>query len=418
MNVCIQPGKAEGTAKVPPSKSMLHRLLLAAALSDGDSCVQNAAYAEDVLATLDCIRALGKTVRTEENCCILSGPGIVKIQKPVESQGRQDCPASAAPVILPVRESGTTLRFLIPVALTFGRPVRFTGEKRLFQRPLSVYQEIAEKEGFFFEREEDALTVCGCLSPKTYEIPGNISSQFISGLLFALALLPSDSRIRILPPAESRPYIDMTVDALRLFGVRTQWISEYEFRIPGGQSFTGNTVTAEGGFSSAAYLDLLNAVGGSVKISGLPEHTLQGDRIYQTYYEKLREGFAELDISDCPDLGPCLFAAAAALHGGRFTGTGRLRIKESDRCLSMQEELLKFGIHCENAENSFTVEAGTLHAPEERLSGHNDHRIVMAVSALLTVTGGEICGAEAVRKSFPDYFDVLKNIGIKFTLCS
>ena len=404
MNVYIQPGKAAGEAKVPPSKSMAHRLLLSAALSDEDCRVENVAFSEDVLATLDCIQVLGKTVRIEDNCCLLSGPGILQFQK----QRRAE-----EPVVLPVRESGSTLRFLIPIAMTLGKPVRFTGAKRLFQRPLNVYQELAEKENFLFKSGEDSLCVCGRLSPKSYEIAGNISSQFISGLLFALALLPSESRIRILPPLESRPYIDMTIEALRMFGIHCQWLSAYEILIRGGQSFAGNVVTVEGGYSSAAYLELLNVVGGSVSITGLPEASLQGDRIYPNYYEKLRKGYAELDLSDCPDLGPCMFAAAAYLHGGHFTGTERLRLKESDRCLSMREELAKFGIRCESGENCFTVEPGKLHPPEDCLSGHRDHRIVMALSALLTVTGGKINDAESVRKSFPEYFDVLKKLGIR-----
>ena len=408
MNIYIWPGRAKGDAKVPPSKSMAHRLLLSAALSDKACKVNNIALSEDVLATLDCIQALGKTIRIKDSCCLLSGSGITKIQS---------AQPAAAPVVLPVRASGSTLRFLIPIALTLGKPVRFTGAKRLFQRPLDVYQTLSEKEGFLFERGDDSLCVCGRLSPKTYEIPGNISSQFISGLLFALALLASDSKIRILPPVESRPYIDMTIEALQMFGILCEWQSAYEILVHGGSSFQRSEVAVEGGFSSAAYLELLNVVGGSVNIQELPETSLQGDRIYPKYYEKLRERCAELDLSDCPDLGPCMFAAAAYLNGGHFTGTARLRLKESDRCLSMQRELLKFGISCEIGENDFTVKPGKLRTPKEGLSGHKDHRIVMALAALLTVTGGEISDAESVRKSFPDYFEIMKKLGIQMNEC-
>ncbi len=401
MNIRIRPGKASGSVQAPPSKSMAHRLLLCAALSDEDSRVENMAFSEDVLATIDCIRALGKTVCTEENACILSGPGVCGYRGGAET------------LTLPVRESGSTLRFLIPAALTLGQPVRFTGAERLFARPLSIYEAIAEKEGFRFEKEAGALTVCGRLGPGDHVIAGNISSQFVTGLLYALPVLPGDSRIRLIPPVESRSYIDMTVNALAGAGIRIEWLSPEELLIPGGQEYAGGTSAVEGDMSNAAYLALLDVLGGDVKITGLPEKTRQGDRVYRAYYERLKTGFSELDLSDCPDLGPCMFAAAAALHGGRFTGTGRLRLKESDRCAAMQAELCKFGIRCTETENSFTVGPGTLKMPEEILCGHNDHRIVMALSGLLCAVGGEIAGAQAVRKSFPDYFGKLRMLGIE-----
>ena len=414
MNIRIFPGKAAGTVKAPPAKSLTHRLLITAALSDGESRIENAAFPEDILATMECIRTLGKTVRVDGDAFVLSGPGIGRYRwrgETADLHSARDC--EAVPV-LPVRESASTLRFLIPTVLTLGCPVRFTGEERLFRRPLSVYEELAEREGFRFEKEAGALLVCGSLRPETYEIPANISSQFISGLLFALPRLQGDSMIRLIPPVESRPYIDMTLSVLEKSGVRTVRLSEEEILVPGGQEFHGFTETVEGGFSNGAYLALLNVLGGETEITGLPDETVQGDRVFRAYYKKLQEGFAELDLTDCPDLGPCMFAAAASLHGGRFTGTARLRLKESDRCESMQEELKKFGIRCSVEDNSFTVEPGTLAAPREILSGHHDHRVVMALSALLTVTGGEIGGSEAAAKSYPEFFEVLKQLGIQW----
>ena len=276
-----------------------------------------------------------------------------------------------------------------------------------------MYEELAAKSGFLFEKEPGGLTVSGRLEPGVYRIPGNISSQFISGLLFALPFLKEDSRIELIPPVESRPYIDMTESALLSFGIRLIRRDENVIEVPGKQRAEGAELIVEGDCSNAAFLEVLNVFGGSVDVKGLNPETLQGDKVYPEYFRKLSEGFSELSLADCPDLGPVLFAASAALHGGRFTETERLRLKESDRVSCMAEELRKFGIRCENDRNTFTVFPGTLQTPEQKLSGHNDHRIVMALSSLLTLTGGEIEGAEAVRKSWPDYFKQLQKLGIE-----
>ena len=392
----ILPGKASGTVPAPPSKSMAHRLLIAAALAEGASTIQNVALSQDMLATADSLAILGQRVQIDNGTAVLA-------------------PSPAANEVC-VRESGSTLRFLIPLALTLGHPVTFTGAKRLFERPLSVYEEIAQEEGFQFDRQEDRLTVCGRLQPRTYRIRGDVSSQFVSGLLFALPGLSADSRIELIPPVESRPYIDMTMQALSLFGVRTCWVDDRTILVSGNQHPKGRSVTVEGDYSNAAFLEVLNLFGGDVQVTGLSPDSLQGDRIYQEYFPQLKEDAPVLDISDCPDLGPVLFAAAAVCGGGSFTGTERLRIKESDRLACMQKELAKFGIQTEIGDNTFTVLPGMLKEPAERLCGHNDHRIVMALSSLLTLTGGEIEGAEAVQKSWPDYFLVLQNLGIEVVL--
>ena len=396
----ILPGKARGTAVSPPSKSMAHRLLIAASLAGSGSRVENLSLSEDILATADCLKALGIRLRLEE------ADGAVSAR----FEGKTELPAE---VVLPVRESGSTLRFLIPTALSLGRPVTFTGAKRLFERPLSVYENIAREEGFLFQRTEDSLTVSGSLRPKSYRIEGNISSQFVSGLLFALPMLQGESRIELIPPVESRPYIDMTMQALRDSGIESFWEEENVIRVPGNQRAEAKNSTVEGDYSNAAFLEVLNFFGGEVKVTGLREDSLQGDRVYREHFEALRKGSAEIDLSDCPDLAPVLFAAAAAMHGGVFTGTARLRMKESDRAAAMEEELLKFGVKCRNEENRFTVPGGRLRKPEEILNGHNDHRIVMALTSLLTVTGGRIDGAEAVRKSWPGYFTELQKLGIE-----
>ena len=294
-----------------------------------------------------------------------------------------------------------------------------TGSPYLMTRPMDVYRDIAGRQGIVFDLCKDSLTVCGKLQSGVYEVAGNISSQFISGLLFALPLLEGDSEIRLLPPAESRPYIDMTVAALREFGigidVTSREASEQAiiYHVKGGQRYVPADLTVEGDCSNAAFFEALNYAGGDVAVNGLREDTLQGDRVYKFLFEKIKRGGGTIDIADCPDLGPVLFAVAALCGGGRFTGTRRLRIKESDRAEAMRQELMKLGVTVTVGENDAAVLPGELRAPTGPLSGHNDHRIVMALSVLLTVTGGVIEGAGAVRKSFPDYFDRLKDLGVK-----
>lgn len=245
---------------------------------------------------------------------------------------------------------------------------------------------------------------------------GNISSQFLTGLLYALPLLPEDSRISITTAVESRPYIDMTLRALAAFGVKAAWEDEQTLVIPGGQSYAPREVWVEGDWSNAAFPDALNLFGSSVVVEGLDESSLQGDRVYRTYFAQLASGSPTLHIGNCPDLAPILFAVAAALHGGTFTGTARLRIKESDRAAAMAEELSACGVTVTVEEDSVTVSPIGLHAPTRPLCGHNDHRIVMALSVLLSLLGGEITEAQAVRKSYPTFFADLKRLGIKLEI--
>ena len=353
---------------------------------------------EDVLATSDCLRAMGAELN-------MAGSDVTV---------RGCDPRKTGAAELRCRESGSTLRFMIPPALLSGTEKRLTGSEKLMSRPLSVYEEICGEQEIAFRRENGSLCLRGTLLPGSYEIPGNISSQFISGLLFALPLTEEDSVIRILPPVESRSYLNMTVQALRDFGITVTWDGPETLRIPGGQAYQPRETTVEGDYSNAAYLEILNDAGGEVTLTGLLDDSLQGDRVYGDYLRKIREGAPELDVSDCPDLAPALIAASALHHGVRLTGTRRLRLKESDRGAAMTEEMAKFGVRLENRENEIIVPDGNIHCPTEALTGHNDHRIVMALAALCVKTGGEIDGAEAVRKSLPDYWERLKGTGIRF----
>ena len=386
-----------GTISAPASKSYGHRLMICAALSDGVSRVSGISNSEDMLATLDCISALGAKYEKSADAVTIYG-----IPRPENIMSTFPC-----------RESGSTLRFFIPISLSGGGDVRFTGTKRLIDRGIGIYEELFEKKGVCVKKNEDSICLSGKLSAGEYTLRGDVSSQFISGLLFALPLLDGDSVIKILPPVESRAYIDITVSALKAFGVTADETERNIFRIKGNQTYKCSDVSVEGDWSNAAALYGLKSLGHDLNITGLNESSIQGDMICRRLLEKLDGDNAEIDLSGCPDLAPVLFAAAAAKNGAHFTGTRRLRIKESDRASAMAKELEKFGVLCEVGENSVTVFKGRLHAPRETLSSHNDHRIVMAMTLLLTLTGGEIDGAQAISKSYPDFFDELEKLGLE-----
>lgn len=404
MRLRIEKGRASGAVQAPPSKSMAHRLLICAGLSEGVCRVHGVSESQDMLATMDCLEALGVRCERQGDTVTVYG-GIA----------RTDKEAAASPVMLRCRESGSTLRFLVPIALLTGRPTELVGSERLMQRPLDVYERLCKERGIAFEQTGQTLRVCGRLTAGSYELAGDVSSQFVTGLLLALPLLEGDSRIELIPPVESRSYIDMTVEALACFGVRAEWQSENCLVIKGGQSYKADEVFVEGDYSNAAFFEALNILGSEVRVENLREDSMQGDRVYRELFERLATTGSRtaIDISDCPDLGPILLATAAATGGGSFTGTKRLKIKESNRGEAMAAELRKLGVSVSVGENEITVGSEGLHKPSEPLYGHNDHRIVMSAAVLLTHTGGEIEGAEAVAKSFPDFFEKLTSLGIE-----
>lgn len=394
MKLRILPGRAHGTVAAPPSKSAAHRLLLAAALARGESRIHGISESEDMRATLGCLPALGATFSREGTTVTVSGGG--------------EPPAVRR---FPCGESGSTLRFCIPPALTGGEAV-FEGAERLFARGIGVYETAFAGKGILMDKAAKRITLRGVLPPGDYEIPGNVSSQFATGLLFALPRLAGESTLTVRPPVESRPYIDLTTDVLGRFGVTVHETAPGVFQIPGGQFYMPGEHTAEGDWSNAAPLLALTELGGNVCVTGLDGNSRQGDRVFPALAEKLRTTGAEIDVSACPDLAPVLFALAALQHGGEFTGTARLRIKESDRAGSMKEELARCGVRVEIGENRVTVSGGA-HAPQTPFSAHNDHRIVMALSLLCARFGGEIEGAEALNKSYPTYAADLRRLGLE-----
>lgn len=398
MNITVKKGRATGTVKAPPSKSMAHRLLISAALAEGESVIHGIEGSLDVQATIRCLCALGADCRMEGDTAYVRG----------------FCAKCATPSsILSAGESGSTLRFMIPIALLSGNPVLFDGALSLFSRPMDVYESLCAERGLTFSKGPSSLAVKGPLSHGDFRVKGNISSQFISGLLFALPLLKGDSTLSITPPIESRSYIALTISALATFGVKVVWQDENTLFIKGNQVYRACEAEVEGDYSNAAFFAALKALGGDVSVEGLSKDSLQGDRVYEKYIPMLTRGTPTVHIGDCPDLGPILLALAAAKNGAVFTGTARLKIKESDRAEAMAQELRKFGTTVTVKEDSIVVYPADFHAPTEALCAHNDHRIVMSLAVLLTLTGGAILGAEAVRKSFPDFFGRLASLGIE-----
>ena len=395
MTVRIKKGRAKGAVCAPPSKSYAHRYLLGASLSKAGGTVSGVSESEDMKATLDCAQSLGaRFLCTGDTVRFLEATGELRDS-------------------FPCRESGSTLRFFIPIALAKMQKATFTGSPRLFSRGISVYEALFAEKGISVTKTASSVTLSGKLSAGDYRVRGDVSSQFITGLLYALPLLEEDSTLSVLPPVESRSYIDLTLDTLRDFGIVIEERATNEFFIRGNQSFAFSKATVEGDWSNAAFLLALNLLGGELTVSGLNGESRQGDRVCLSLFEALLGENPTIDLSDCPDLAPVLFALAAKTGGARFIGTARLKIKESDRAEAMCRELAKLGAKSKIEENAVTIFPSVLHAPTEALCGHNDHRVVMALAVLLTAFGGEITGAEAVSKSFPEFFTVLRDCGIE-----
>ena len=396
MKVVIKPSRAKGCVTAPASKSMAHRMLIAAALADGESVIENLTLCDDVIATAECLRRLGAGIDVNGDTATVRGFD----------------PAKAVPCQdLYCNESGSTLRFLIPIAWLGATPVTFTGAKRLFERPLTVYERLAKEDRIEFTLTDSSATVKGPHRSTEITVDGSISSQFITGLIFSLLFAKDDARINICGSIESRSYIDLTIAAVREFGADVARISDRVISVKPAR-LTAKKCRIEGDYSATAFTEALSLFGGDVSISGLREDRLQGDRVYREYFKELDKGTPTLSIKDCPDLGPILFAVAAAKNGAVFKDTSRLAIKESNRADAMAKELRKFGADITVFENEVVIGKAQLHAPCEALCSHNDHRIVMSLAVLATVYGGEIEGAEAVKKSYPDFFRDLKELGI------
>ena len=409
-------GQIGGTITAPPSKSMAHRAVLCAALAEGRSHITNLEFSKDISATLGAAGQLCAEVRTGPADAVVEGLGHFRpLSAPV------DC-----------CESGSTLRFLIPIASLTGQAVTFTGRGRLMERPQSVYKTLYCEQNLRFEQSSAGLTVEGALTPGDYTLAGNVSSQFISGLLFALPLLDGDSTLHLLPPVESRSYIDMTRSVQAAFGVSSRWMDETTLFLPGNQHYHACDYTVEGDYSQAAFPAVLGAVCGGVTITGLRPETLQGDAVILDIlrrcgakFTRTAEGLrfektplhgVDIDLADCPDLGPVLMVLGLLCDGTTvIRNAERLRLKESDRIAAMEAELRACGGVLESAGGTITVQgcADHLHAPEAPLHGHNDHRVVMSLAVLALCTGLPLTvdDAEAIQKSWPHFFTAIRPLG-------
>lgn len=385
MNVTILPGTLKGAVTPPSSKSQTHRAVLALMLAQGEGKLSNLAVSEDIQATQDCV-------------------GALKSGQPAQADGLP---------LLDCGESGSTLRFLIPVALAVRGGGHFTGRGRLMERPQGPYIRLFEEKGILWNQAGACLTVAGQLEPGVYALPGNVSSQFITGLLYALPLLPGDSRIVLTTPLESRGYVDMTLDMLRRFNIKVEE-QEDGFLVPGNQIYQARDLTLEADWSGAAFWYAANFLGAQVDIQGLNPDSVQGDRQIGTLYWKLaRPGDVDIDLSQCPDLAPPLAVMAAVRKGTtRFVNAGRLRIKESDRLETIAHTLNALGAKAQVGEDTLTLE-GLDHLKGGTVDGCNDHRIAMmaAVAAVACKEPVTILGAECVKKSYPRFWEDYTALG-------
>lgn len=397
MKVKILPSKTSGEVSAPPSKSFAHRYLIGSVLSRGKCVIKNIADSDDISATLSCIEQLGGSVTKDGNTVTV----IPTNEKQIEN------------AVFDCKESGSTLRFFIPVVLATGaKNCTFSGSERLLARGIKEYEKLFENSDVKIKSDEKSIEVNGTLSAGNYEISGEVSSQYTTGMLFALSVLLGKSTLKITGNAESRAYVDMAIKVLKDFGADIAEPEKNYFEINGKGRLSPGEFTVEGDWSNAAFLIALSRLLGTISVSGLNENSVQGDRFSSVAFDALDGENAEIDLKDCPDLAPILFAYAAYKNGGRFTNTRRLRVKESDRANVMAEELKKFGANVKVYENSVEIEKTQLKPPIVPLCGHNDHRIVMALSVLAAVFGAEIDGAEAVNKSYPDFFRVIKKAGV------
>ena len=402
MNVTIRPKKLSGRVTPPPSKSQAHRLLLCAALAGEGSRVENLAFSQDIRATLGCMQALGATWEQPE-------PGSVKMTGAPLGTWEGELPH------LDCGESGSTLRFLIPVALAVAGGGIFTGRGRLMQRPQKPYFDLFDEKGVRYEQEEDRLTVWGRLEPGEYRLPGDVSSQFFTGLLYALSLLDAPSEIISTTRLESADYVAMTIDAMAKAGIKVEQSDDKKrYRVYPGK-YKHFIEKVEGDWSQAGFWYAAIALGSSLEMDGMNAFSAQGDMVVVSHFLRLTQpGDVSIDVSDCPDLVPPLAVMAAVREGTtHIVNAARLRIKESDRLASVTATLNALGARVEELSDSLTIHG--LHG----LKGGavvdccNDHRIAMmaAIAATRCEETVTLLGAECVNKSYPNFWEHYKMLG-------
>ena len=397
MDLTIFPTQLRGTITPPPSKSQAHRLIILAALANGESTIENFVPSEDLLATINAVRALGATVEIDGSTLRIRG---ISPHRP-----QSECPPQ-----IDCGESGSTLRFLIPIVLAVAGGGIFTGSERLMQRPLEPYFAIFREQGIHYSLENNTLTVQGQLQPGQYHLPGNVSSQFFSGLLLALPLLSQPSVIIPEGPLESSSYIAMTLHALSQFGVyipATMSIPP-QYHIPGGTVYAPQNLFVEADWSQAAFWYAAAGIGNTVTVTGMNNDSFQGDRAILDYSAMLNApGDVTIDISDCPDLAPPLAVWGALREGQlRLTNAARLRLKESDRLSTITQTLTALGADLHEDADSLTIHGKPSLTGGVTVNCHNDHRIAMMLAIAATRCQQPITlpGAQCVSKSYPMFW--------------
>ena len=418
----IRPTRLQGNVKLPPSKSYSHRAIIAAGLADGKSEIFNISYSEDVKATINAMRLMGAKIKEHSDKLEISGVNAVDDKK-----RRIDC-----------SESGSTLRFIMPVSLFQNGETIFTGSDSLKTRPIDSYLEIMDKQGIWYKRKEKKLPIAvkGKLTAGTFIIDGNISSQFITGLLFVLPLLDGNSKIVVKTELESKKYVDMTIEALKRFEINIENNNYKEFYVDGNQKYRACDYEIEGDLSQAAFWLAAGVLGGKVAIECFNLDTLQGDKIIVDIIRKMGGNIIEkgstlhaiesklngvtIDASECPDLVPIL-AVLGALSSGitKIINAKRLRFKESDRLKAISTELNKIGADIkENIDGLIIIGKEKLKGGEVNTWG--DHRIAMAlaIASIKCETPVTINNPNVVKKSYPIFFNDFKKLGGVINECN
>ena len=416
MKAIIYPSKSTGVVTVPTSKSIAHRLLICAALSNGESIISNVSMNSDISATISCLKELGADILVDGSTVTVKG--IKETKKEVE---------------LNAIESGSTLRFLIPISSYLSKKVIFKGTEKLISRPLDIYQKLYNDN---FVKKNNCIIINNLLNQNYYEIDGSISSQFISGLLFYLPLLKNDSEIKIINEYESKSYVDLTIDALNKFGIQIEEKDNgRRLIIKGGQTYLSNNLSVEGDYSQAAFFLTLGAINNEITVKGLNKSSKQGDKAIvdvlknaNVRMEINNEGITvkkseikaiDVDLKDIPDLGPILSVLFSRAKGkSKLYNAKRLRYKESDRILAIETELKKMGVEISSDENNIYINGVNKLISNDIINSHNDHRIFMAVSILATIsnTPVTISNYECINKSYPRFLDDLQGLGIKVVI--
>ncbi len=409
MNVTITPARLRGSVTPPPSKSQAHRLLIAAALADGESHISNVAPSQDIEATLRCLAELGAGFERDGATVTVRGMGA-NAMSPLRR---------LAPPRLDCGESGSTLRFLIPVALAVRGGGVFTGRGRLMERPLGPYLDLFREKGIFCEQRGGSLTVQGYLTPGEYRLPGDVSSQFFTGLLFALPLLPGPSALIPTTRLESFDYVAMTLDAMGRFGVQfpaTMSLPPH-YHPSGNQTYRPRDALVEADWSQAAFWYAACAMGGDIAVEGMDPRSIQGDKVFVDWVRTVKGGGpVHIDVSGNPDLAPPLAAMGAVMDGTlHIENAARLRIKESDRLSAIASVLGAMGADVREEADKLVIAGREALAGGATVDCRSDHRIAMmaAIAAARCVKPVTLTGAECVNKSYPGFWEDYKALGGK-----